>query len=213
MNYKYIFINFVLFLTINGVQASAEREAQQPKRRCLTCTPSRTIQRSKKVFFLSECIVNQNIRAQGVQNIEGDGPVSAIVQLLTQRGVGFTIVDCPELYYEGLQRRACGKDRYENEQFREICRSVIVKMIARYKMYLADGYKVGGFICINGSPTCAVDFCFRGKGKCSESGVFVEELKKELEKANLGMALVGYDKWNVARVLSRISQIIDGMDA
>ena len=116
------------------------------------------ILRAKKIFFVSECILNQNIRAYGVGNMDGSGAVCDIVNLLTSNDIGIAVVPCPELEYEGLKRKACNKDSYENPIYHKICVRAAEDVVKRYKMYLDDDYKVYGFICINGSPTCAIDY-------------------------------------------------------
>ena len=182
--------------------------------RCLYAMKRPSPERSKKVFFISECLLNQNIRADGVQNIEGDGPVSPIVKLLVDNGVGMTVVACPELKCEGLKRRACGKIRYQNLQgFRRICNESARELIERLQMYRDDGYKIGGFICVNGSPTCGADYCFLGcgKGRSQESGIFVEELKNELAQKGLDLTLIGYDRWHMQQCMSTIQRCIDNL--
>ena len=168
-------------------------------------------ERSKRVFFVSECLVNQNIRANGVQNLDGQGPVAPLINLFVSRGVGFTVVDCPEVPYEGLARRACGKSRYQTDAFVACCLPIVNKVVARYKMYLHEGYKVGGFVCINGSPTCAIDYCFN-HGRCYEPGIFIEQLNVALSRDHLTMNFIGYDKWNIRNVVGRINAIMDAWD-
>jgi len=77
--------------------------------------------RSKRVVFISECLVNQNIRAYGVGNAKGEGPCVEIVELLTKNGIGLTVVPCPEIFCQGLKRKACDKEFYNNDAYKKIC--------------------------------------------------------------------------------------------
>jgi predicted secreted protein len=167
--------------------------------------------RSKKVFFISECLLNQNLRAYGVGNMKGQGPVSEIVETLTKNGFGFSVVECPEVTYEDLKRNACGKTPYNNEQYRKICNQRAQELINRYKLYLDDDYKVGGFICVNGSPSCACDYCYDGEDghtKILEPGVFIEEVQKQLKDNNLSLKFIGIRMKKLPEALEEIKSII-----
>ncbi len=170
--------------------------------------------RSKKTFFISECLVNQNIRAYGVGNMKGEGPVAELINLLVDSGIGLTIVSCPEIYYEGLKRNACGKEQYNNPKYKKICDREAKKMIERYKLYLDDEYKVGGFLCVNGSPSCAIDYCYTGRNgdeKVFESGVFIESIKERLKEEELNLEFIGVRMKNLDFIISRVKEIISGM--
>jgi len=167
--------------------------------------------RSKKVFFISECLVNQNIRAYGVGNMKGEGPVAELMNFLTNNGVGLSVVSCPEIMYEGLKRQACGKACYDNVPYRTICKNLAGEVINRYKLYLDDDYKVGGFICVNGSPSCAVDYCYcdkKGTEKCKGPGVFIEELEKKLAAENLQLQFLGFRAKELDDLLKRLDKIV-----
>jgi predicted secreted protein len=171
--------------------------------------------RSKKIFFISECLVNQNIRAYGVRNVTGQGPLASVVNLLVENGIGLSVVSCPEIPYEGLKRKACGKCPYRNPKYRSVCEHEAQKLIDRYKLYIDDDYKVGGFICVNGSPSCAIDFCYDGKDgltPCQESGVFIEEVQKKLMKENLTLSFIGIYFTRMEEGLTKIQNMIDDLN-
>ncbi|MCF7899609.1 2-thiouracil desulfurase family protein [Candidatus Babeliales bacterium] len=167
--------------------------------------------KTKKIFFISECLLNQNIRAYGVGNMKGSGSVADIVDLLKINDIGFSVVPCPEIPYEGLKRFACGKSHYNNEKYRAICSDLAGQFIERYKLYIDDNYKIGGFICVNGSPSCACDYCYDGEDghtKCMEPGVFVEEIQKKLKKENLSLNFIGVRIKELDSVLEKIKNSI-----
>lgn len=167
--------------------------------------------RSKKVFFMSECLVNQNIRAYGVGNMKGEGPVAELMNFLTANGIGLSVVPCPEIAYEGLKRQACGKACYDNVPYRTICKNLAADVVNRYKLYLDDDYKVGGFICVNGSPSCAIDYCYcdkKGTEKCKGPGVFIEELEKKLTEEGLSLKFLGFRAKELDDLLKRLEDIV-----
>lgn len=168
------------------------------------------LEKSKKIVFVSECLLNQNIRAYGVKNTKGSGPVAEIMDELVSSDVGINVVPCPEMEYEGLKRTACGKSRYETPEYRKICADLAKETIDRYKMYLNDGYDVSGFICINGSPSCGIDFCALGGGKGwgNEPGIFIEECIAELKKNNLDLNFIGAEMFHMNKTLKKIRDVI-----
>ena len=170
--------------------------------------------RSKKIFFINECLVNQNIRAYGVRNMKGEGALAELLNLFLKYGIGLTVIPCPEISYEGLKRTACGKEQYKNKQYKEICKDHAKKFIDRYKLYLDDDYKVGGFICVNGSPSCAIDYCYKDKEGCmksNEPGIFIEELKKQLEKNSLSLNFIGIKVKELDAILPKIETLMKNM--
>jgi len=181
-----------------------------PRGRLESYIHNATQERSKKVVFISECLLNQNIRAYGVKNTIGQGAVSDIVNELIRNGIGLSPVSCPEVEYEGLKRTACGKSHYNNQEYREICARIAEKVIIRYMMYRGDNYKVGGFICVNGSPSCAIDSCALGAGKgwSKEPGVFIEEFQKRLRKSNLTLDFIGAEMYNMNRTMDKIRSMV-----
>lgn len=172
----------------------------------------KNIIRTKKTFFISECLVNQNLRAYGVSNMKGQGPLSELIDLLVENGIGLTVVPCPEIYYEGLKRKACGKERYRNSEYKKICDIEAEKVVKRYKLYLDDEYKVGGFICVNGSPSCAIDFCYDNENKINEPGTFIESIQTKLKENNLDLEFIGVRVKELDDILAKIKTIIDKMN-
>jgi len=84
-------------------------------------------------------------------------------------------------------------------------------VIDRYKMYLDDGYIVGGFVCVNGSPSCAIDYCYYDKKKCLEAGILIEELQAKLKAENLAMDFIGVRMKELDLVLEKIHDMISKM--
>lgn len=143
--------------------------------------------------------------------MKGEGPVAELLNLLVKNGIGLTVVSCPEVYYEGLKRKACGKTPYRNPEYKKICDREAEKVIERYKLYLDDDYKVGGFLCVNGSPSCAIDFCYDGKDgheKILEPGTFIESIQAKLKEHNLDLEFIGVRMKDLDKIISRIKELI-----
>ena len=123
------------------------------------------------------------------------------------------MVHCPEIEYEGLKRQACGKSRYQTPKYSEICTVIADNLIDRYKMYLDDGYNVGGFICVNGSPSCGIDFSAIGDGqrRGNEPGIFIEECKKKLNENDLYLNFIGVECLKIDKTLHKIRNMINEM--
>ena len=173
----------------------------------------RRVEGLKKVVFLSECLIKQNIRAYGVKNITGNGPVTEILNELMKNQIGISVVKCPEVEYEGLKRRSCGKIKYDHTAYRAICSKITEDVVKRLKMYLDDGYKVGGLICVNGSPSCGIDFCAIGGGEdwSNEPGVFIEELQKKVKESRLSLNYLGAEMYKMPKTIGKIRQMIYSM--
>lgn len=167
--------------------------------------------KTKKVFFISECLANQYIRAEGVYNIKGEGPVAGLMEFFVKHGIGMSVVPCPEIAYEGLKRKACGKECYDNPAYRKICSNIAEQVVTRYKLYLDDNYLVGGYICVNGSPSCAIDYCYsdkEGTKKCQGPGILIEELKKCLAANNLTLDFFGFKASELDGLLKKLENVV-----
>lgn len=132
----------------------------------------------KKIIFVSHCIINQHARAEGVRNkLVGRAIVEPILDLIRSYNVGIIQLPCPEIKYEGLIRKACGKDKYNNPSFINICRDYAQDVRYLVNQYRNAGYLIVGFIGVDFSPTCGVTFTSLGNGiKSNEPGLFFKEL-------------------------------------
>ncbi len=141
--------------------------------------------RSRKVAFLAYCILDQNVRADGIA--EHPGPITDIVEKFIESGVGMVQMPCPELLYKGLDRSPHPMKCYNNKEFRAICRKCSEQVTDQVKKYVENNYQVVGIIGVEHSPSCAV------KELSSENdervrrgrGIFIEELIEKLGERGL----------------------------
>ena len=71
---------------------------------------------------------------------------------------------CPEFTLYGAKRWGHVSDQFDNVFFRSHCRKILSPVIDQLKEYLAneDRFEVLGFIGVDGSPSCGVDYTCKG---------------------------------------------------
>lgn len=127
------------------------------------------MERSRRIIFVSHCILNQNTVVEPLARAAG--PYKDIIRFLLNKGVGIHQLPCPEFRYLGLQRRPMTVEEYDTPAYCKLCRRIAEDTVNIMKEYLRSGYSIAGLIGINHSPTCSI------KGK---KGLFMEELEKIL---------------------------------
>lgn len=167
------------------------------------------VKRSKKIIFVSYCILCQSIRAQGV-SIRFPAVVSPIIDFLMENHINIVQMPCPELHYDGVIREAVRKDAYDNPKFRRICKKYAKQVLDTMQILREAGYKIMGILGIENSPTCGVKFVFRaGKGRVHESGVFIEELQRLLSNRKLeNIPFLGIQTFNIQKSVSDLKKLI-----
>jgi predicted secreted protein len=128
-------------------------------------------QRSRKVVFLSHCLLNANTRYLGGAGRRGS--VAEIVQPCLEEGIGMVQLPCPEEHAWGgvLKRWLLGfygadaslSFRLRAALFplmlfytRRVYRSLARHVANQIQDYLASGFEVLGIIGVDGSPSCGV---------------------------------------------------------
>lgn len=127
--------------------------------------------RSKKVIFVSHCILNQNTVVCPLARAKG--PYREIVEKIMEYDIGIHQMPCPEFRKLGLKRMPMNKAEYDTPEYRNLCNSLAKDTITILKEYISNDYKVIGLLGINGSPTCSIN---------GIKGIFMEELLSLLEK-------------------------------
>lgn len=126
------------------------------------------------------------------------GMCKDVIDTLHDYGFGVIQLPCPETLYLGVQRWWCTKYLYDNPGFRKYCRELSKHPVDYMENYEQIGYKTVAVLGCNGSPTCGVTLTsfsedWGGKPKALDfestlvegAGVFMEELKKEIETRGL----------------------------
>ncbi len=132
--------------------------------------------RSKKIVFMSHCLLNQN--ARGGAFAVKQGAIKELVQVFIDKGIGIAQLPCPELYvWGGVHRKALydkqpfvfhavGKAWFPVLEFllkfwllrhKRYCRRIALREVGRMQDYIREGYEIVGVIGVDDSPTCGVD--------------------------------------------------------
>ena len=152
--------------------------------------------RSKKVIFVSSCLLNTNNKVKGLARYPG--MCKEVFDTLYENDLGIQQMDCPETLYIGIQRWWHTKNLYDNVGFRRHCREIAERQADYMEEYKREGYKVVGVLGCDGSPTCGVSITAWDEnwgGSPVElsfndaiiegEGVYIEELKKAIEARGL----------------------------
>ena len=123
------------------------------------------MERSKRIVFISHCILNQNTVVSPLGRAKGS--YKDIIETIMEYDIGIHQLPCPEFRHLGLNRKPMTKSEYDTTDFRNLSKGISKDVINIMKEYLANGYEIVGLIGINHSPTCGI----RG-----EKGIFMEEL-------------------------------------
>lgn len=147
--------------------------------------------RSKKVVFVSSCLLNTNNKVRDLARYGGFS--LDFVKILHKYDLGVQQMDCPETLYLGIQRWQFTKNLYDNVGFRKYCHEVAVRNVDYMVSYEQMGYETVAVLSCNGSPTCGVTLTSYsedwggppcdldyGDALVEGSGVLIEELRKEI---------------------------------
>ena len=152
------------------------------------------MKRSRKVMFVSHCLINANSKA--ATSSKHKAYYEGIVEKILHNDVGIIQAPCPELLY-GVDRPPMNKEFYDTPEYRNHCKEIIDSLIETYKIYSENNYQILGFVGIEGSPTCGVSMTHitvngepkKVKGK----GVFIEELEKKCIEKGIDLKIKDQD--------------------
>jgi predicted secreted protein len=132
--------------------------------------------RSKRIVFIGNCMLNQNARFPGIAVKEGS--FEKLVEIITKNGIGIEQLPCLEcLGWGGVSRKTYYKfqplvlDFIDRKifplirifysiwlyRFSCLCRKEASKVVNKIRDYLNSGYEVLGIVVSNDSPTCGVN--------------------------------------------------------
>lgn len=152
-------------------------------------------QRSRKVIFISHCLINQNSKVKGFATFPG--MVTPLVKLLEMNGAGIVQIQCPEERELGIGRPVGddSKQGYDTPNYRKICSDIAEEMINRIKDYQKNGYKVACILGVDGSPSCGVNVTPVRRGSkvvlSPGMGVFFEVLSEKMAKERIKIPVIG----------------------
>ena len=154
--------------------------------------------RSKKIVFVSSCLLNTNNKVQGLARY--GGMCKEVFDELNEYGLGINQMPCPETLMLGIQRWWATKNLYASVGFRRHCRELAKQVVDYMESYEQVGYQTVAVLSCDGSPTCGVSITSYDEnwGGCPNAlvyndaivegeGVFIEELKAEITERGLKM--------------------------
>lgn len=159
--------------------------------------------RSKKLIFISHCLLNQNACVKGISS--EPAMITPLIKLLMENDVGIYQMPCPEVSYYGSARWGQVKEQYSTPMFRKHCREIAEQMFDHIENYSDTGHRVIGIVMRDGSPTCGLlrtavsadeEQCWGGmvwkvpkQRFAATRGVYCEELLAEKERRKLNEVL------------------------
>ena len=152
--------------------------------------------RSKKVVFVSNCLLNSNNKVKEFARYPGI--CKEVVDVLYENDLGIIQMPCLESLYMGMDRYWYVKKLYDNVGFRRFCREKAEEMCDYMENYEKAGFETVCILGSNGSPTCGVTMtCYSkdwgGQPKKVDNdaalvegpGVYFEELVAAIEDRKL----------------------------
>ncbi|MEM2929108.1 MAG: hypothetical protein QXP60_09105 [Nitrososphaerota archaeon] len=169
--------------------------------------------RSKKVVFVSHCIINTNAIAIGPKtpNI-WPAIIDEIVDCLQKNKVSIIQLPCPEQVYYGLIRGEAAKNDIDSPGFRKLCKKIAEETINNIEQYIKNDFKIVAFIGRRGSPTCGVKKVhLRKNNKMIEvegMGILVEEMNKIIREKRIKIPLIDFEREERIKFIKELERII-----
>ena len=153
--------------------------------------------RSKKCVFVSHCLLARAVVAEGLAK-HAPAAVRPVVQFCLDNDINIFQMPCPEVRCPagGLRRALRGKTWYERNGLRETS-SQIAGEQASYMAELTEaGLDVLAVLGVEFSPACAVTYLNKGRAIMRAQGIYIEELRRELEARGLSVPFIGVnERW------------------
>jgi predicted secreted protein len=152
------------------------------------------------VAFIAHCMLNQNSKV-------GDGAhcagiYSPVVDVLRAKGWRIEQMPCPELAFAGLNRFWAVREQYDTAAFRRHCARLATAVADVIALRVEQGEDVV-LIGVEGSPSMGVTITSSDPQRggrpewpddspelVSGEGIFVEELRRELDSRGIGLPRV-----------------------
>ena len=175
--------------------------------------------RSRKVVFVSHCMLNQNAISDGTADFPAAN--QAVVSLLLEHDVGIVQMPCPELLCLGLDRGDVhGGERpviVENTRIRAALqtpqaslrlRPLVEQVVYQIEQYQQNGFSVLGVVGINRSPSCGIETTSAHDEEVAGMGVFMAALKAELDARGISLPMVGIKAHEPEHAIEAVSRLL-----
>jgi len=118
--------------------------------------------RSKKLIYVSRCLMNCNAKYPGSADVEG--VYTDLIFPISNTGIGIEQMPCLEIMgWGGVERRKImyALDPKQKDQdwvvaYPELCKEEAIKIVDQMEDYLQAGFEIKGVIYVSDSPTCGL---------------------------------------------------------
>jgi predicted secreted protein len=175
--------------------------------------------RSKRVIFVSHCVLNQNAKIDGCAHYPG--AIREVLDVILASGCGIVQLGCPELMHLGLERQVDpGSARtIESEDSRVgelmqrpsgrmCCREIAERASCQVEQYVRSGFAVVGVLGINGSPTCGVETAWSDGLEIAGPGVLIRELRDAFARRHLSIPIRGIKAEHPADAVEAVREVL-----
>jgi predicted secreted protein len=185
--------------------------------------------KKQKILFVSHCVLNTAAKVL-MYNDEETAREEALrrrfVHAAIDAGVQLIQLPCPEFTLYGSKRWGHTSNQFDNPFFRRHCRQILEAPIMEAEAYMSDPerFELLGFVGIDGSPSCGVDYTCIGPwgGNLSgeknpaaliadlklvkNAGVFFDELINILKERKLTLSCTGLFASEPEKVMRLITE-------
>lgn len=159
-------------------------------------------ERSRKVLFLSHCLLNQNVMPLGTEKYPG--AVKELLDFFAEAEVGIIQMPSVEMHNGEFNSKIRTKEEYDSEDFRKYCRKISREVIIQICRYLKEDYKVLGILGVEFSPIYGVSKIEKRNRAVFGKGIFIEELENEMQRKNIQVPIIAV---NINNILSTIQKL------
>ncbi len=175
--------------------------------------------RSRRVCFLAHCLLNQNSVVEGLARYPAF--VKDLLDTLHEFAIGIVQLPCPETKFIGLRRFWHVREQYAAIGFRKFCRELVRDVVDLIEEYIRCGYEVVFIMGIRGSPSCGVYHTSSGTWfgcpweidrryvEVEGSGVFMEELIRELKSRGILIDFLEFDYGNPKGSVAEVRKFLE----
>ncbi len=165
------------------------------------------MERSRKVVFVSHCLLNQNVYP--IYKERYPGAVKELLQILAESDIGIVQMPCPQIdFFSEIERERKPKSFYDTKGYRKYCRKIAKVILKQIENYLKSNYKVLGIIGVEFSPTCGVYQIENGNKISPGKGIFIEEFEEEMRKKKFQVPIVGVNLNNIYATIEKIRALL-----
>ena len=169
------------------------------------------MKRSKRHILVPYCALSQGVRADTIVR-KYPAIVTELAEYLIKKEINIMQMPCPELDFDGIHRKPCGKRHYDRKRNRIVCREIAEGIVDKVLLLESGGYEIACIMGVDYSPSCAVDYIqyLRQENKrIPGCGIFIEELKTVLAEKGLNIPMIGIQVYNIDETLHKLDEIIN----